>query len=281
MQLDSLQRFVFENTDIRGAIVRLNHSFTTIMKQHQYPESIFNVLGQTLASSVLMRSSLKFNGQFTVQFQGKGPVTLLVAKCTEDFKIRGLAQFDENLLADEKNLLVGGQLVVTVSPDASSKPYQSIIPLINPNIAINIENYFGQSVQLPTRLWLAVDKSSAAGLLLQLLPSKVQTIQERELFWEYAVRIGETITSKELLSLNNQEILHRLYHDQDIRIFEPNPIEFKCNCNKKRMDNVVRMVGKEEIESILEEKQVVDITCEYCNTVYTYDKIDIAAIFAN
>ncbi len=278
MQKDSLQRFIFDHTDIRGEIVRLDKSFQTIMQQHHYPETIFNILGQTLAASVLMSAALKFKGQFTVQFQSGTAIKLLVAKCTQDFFIRGLAQYDEALLGTEKTLFTGGQLVVTVEPDDAVKPYQSIIPLTAEHISDNLENYFGQSVQIPTKLWLAVNSERAVGMLLQLLPSQTQTIEERETFWQHAVKLGETITDTELLTLDNETILHRLYHAENVRIFTADPISFRCNCSKKRMDNVIKMLGKKETDEIFETKQVIDITCEYCNSVYTYDRIDVAAL---
>lgn len=278
MNQDSIQQFIFEKTDIRGEIVRLDNSFQTIMQQHHYPESIFGILGQTLVASVLMSAALKFEGQFTVQFQSDTAIKLLVAKCTQDFYIRGLAQYDETLLATQQHLLAGGQMVVTVEPDNAVKPYQSIIPLTEESIANNLENYFSQSVQIPTRIWLAVDNQRAVGMLLQLLPRQTQTVEERENFWQHAVKLGETITEQELLSLDNKTILHRLYHAEEVRVFEPQSIQFRCQCSKARMDNVIRMLGKQEADDIFATKQVIDITCEYCNTKYSYDRIDVAAI---
>lgn len=278
MLKDCIQKFIFEDTDIRGEIVQLDKSFQSIMLQHHYPPAIFNVLGQTLVASVLMSAALKFKGQFTVQLQSNNAIKLLVAKCTEDFKIRGLAQYDESLLASEMTLLTGGQLVITVESEDNVKPYQSIIPLTEENIVGNLENYFAQSVQVPTKLWLAISDKSAVEMLLQLLPRKNQPIEEREIFWQHAVKLGETLTETELLTLDNQTLLHRLYHAETVRIFEPIPIQFRCNCSKKRMDNVIKMLGKQETDEIFATKQVIDITCEYCNTVYTYDRTDVAAI---
>lgn len=278
MNQDSIQRFIFEKTDIRGEIVRLDKSFQTIMQQHHYPKSIFGILGQTLLASVLMSAALKYQGQFTVQFQSDAAIKLLVAKCTQDFYIRGLAQFDETLLASQRSLLSGGQMVVTVEADNVVKPYQSVIPLTEESIASNLENYFSQSVQIPTKIWLSVNDQRAVGMLLQLLPRQTQTIEEREMFWQHAVKLGETITEHELLSLDNNTILHRLYHAEEVRIFEPHSIQFRCHCSKARMDNVIRMLGKQETDEIFATKQVIDITCEYCNSKYSYDRIDVAAI---
>ena len=281
MQVDTLQRFIFEKTDIRGEIIRLGDSFKAIMQQHHYPRAIFDILGQTLAATVLLSATLKYKGQLTVQFQSDGDVKLLVAKCNQNYEIRGLAQYNEHMTSTNKPhkpLFIGGHLVITVEPDNKVNPYQSIVPLTEPGIAANLENYFGQSVQIPTKIWLAVNEIRAVGMLLQLLPSQTQTIEERENFWRHAVQLGDTIKDDELLSLDNETILHRLYHEEDIRLYEAEHVQFKCQCSQERMNNVIKMLGKNETDDIFKTRQVIDITCEYCNTVYSFDRIDVAAI---
>lgn len=278
MQTDALQRFIFEKTDIRGEIIRLDDSFKEIMQQHHYPQAIFNILGQTLAAAALLSATLKYEGQLTVQLQGESNLKLLVAKCNQNYEIRGLAQYNEHAVLDEKALLVGGQLVITIEPDNKVKPYQSIVPLTEPSIAANLENYFGQSVQIPTKIWLAVNESRAAGMLLQLLPSQTQTAEERENFWQHAIQLGNTIKDDELLSLDNETILHRLYHEDEIRLYDTETVKFKCHCTQERMNNVIKMLGKDETDDIFKTKQVIDITCEYCNKVYSFDRIDVAAL---
>jgi len=282
MQQDCIQRFIFEHADIRGEIVRLNKSFETITKQHDYPKVIHQLLGEALTTSLLLTATIKFSGTLTLQFQtdSEKPVKLLVARCDQDFNIRGLAQFNKALLKDKKTsaeLLGDGQLVVTISQNNSVQPYQSIIALHHQGIAQSLENYFAQSEQLATRIWLASSEQSCAGILLQLLPEK--TTRERELFWEHAVRIGETITSEELLTLSNETILHRLYHDQDIRLFDTQPLQFKCHCSKARMENAIQTLGEQEAKLMLTEKQYITVTCEFCNSYFNFDKVDVATIF--
>jgi molecular chaperone Hsp33 len=277
---DTLQRFIFEHSDVRGEIAHLNESFITIIQQHNYPKPIHAVLGEALVASTLLCSTLKFQGQLTLQFQSDGPLKLLVVKCNHQYQIRGVAQFDyEKVMASENSatLLGSGELIVTLQTLDQNNPYQSIIPLHEKGIAHSLENYFAQSEQLSTRLWLAVDDQSAAGILLQLLPK--QTTRDREYFWEHAVKLGETISDDELLHLDNETILKRLYHDQDIRLFPANSIQFSCTCNKNRMENAIRILGQAEAQSILNQKQVIIVTCEFCNYHFTFDKIDIANIF--
>lgn len=277
---DTLQRFIFEHSDVRGEIAHLNESFTTIIKQHNYPKPIHAVLGEALVASVLLCATIKFQGQLTLQFQSDGPLKLLVVKCNHQYHIRGVAQFDsEKVMANENptSLLGYGQLVVTLQTLDQKNSYQSIIPLHKQGISHSLENYFAQSEQLATRVWLAVDDKSAAGILLQLLPK--QTTRDRECFWEHAVKLGETLKEDELLHLDNETILKRLYHDQDIRLFPAQSIQFLCTCNKLRMENAIRILGQDEAQSILSQKQLIIVTCEFCNHQFSFDKIDIAAIF--
>lgn len=277
---DSLQRFIFEDADIRGEITHLNQSFNTIMQQHNYPQPVQLLLGEALSTAVLLCATLKFKGQLTLQFQSDGIIKMLVAKCNDLFEIRGLAQFDIEALAKDMSsteLLGEGQLVVTIQSDERPEPYQSIIPLEKQGIARSVELYFAQSEQLATKLWLAVSPDHAVGMLLQLLPER--SSREREHFWEYAVKLGETIKNNELLELDNLTILRRLYHEEDIRLFEPHTIQFKCNCNRSKMANAVRLLGKTDAEELLSDKQYINVTCEFCNSHYNFDKVDVAEIF--
>ncbi len=176
-QQDTLQRFIFEDADIRGQIVRLNTAFTEIIEQHHYPDILQQILGEALVATVLLSALIKYTGQLTLQFQSDGAIKLLLVKCNNHFELRGLVQYDDDSIADitHINQLLGtGQLVVTIEqPKATT--YQSIIPLKDNSLTASLESYFGQSEQLATRIWMAVDKQSAVGMLLQLLPG--QTIQ--------------------------------------------------------------------------------------------------------
>lgn len=277
-QADTLQRFMFENADIRGEIAHCQQSFQTIMQQHHYPPQIQQLLGEVLLAALLLTSTIKFKGQLTLQFYGKGPIEMLVAKCDDQFHIRALAQFDPGALDQSlMDAFNAGKLVVTIQPDDKPKPYQSIIPIAGKSIAQCLEDYFAQSEQIPTRIWFAVNDDAAAGMLIQLLPGEQNTTREN--FWSYATKIGETITDKELLALDNQTILHRLYHEEDIRIFEPSPVSFRCSCSIDAMKQAILLLGKAEAEQVLSEKQVLEVVCEYCNHSYTFDKVDVAEIF--
>lgn len=278
-QQDTMQRFIFEEADIRGQIVRLNNSFTEILEQHKYPDMVHHLLGEGLVATVLLSALIKYSGQLTLQFQSDGVIKLLLVKCNNHFDIRGLVQYDHEKIAGitEVNQLLGtGKLVVTIEQPKAMN-YQSIIPIENNSLSSSLESYFGQSEQLATRIWMAVDKHAAVGMLLQLLPEK--TVKDREDFWRYAVQMGETVTDKELLQWDNQTLLTRLYHEDDIRIFETEAVKFKCTCNAKRIENAIKMLGKKEATDILTEKQRIVVTCEFCNKEFTFDRVDVERIF--
>lgn len=276
---DKLQRFLFENAPVRGEMVRLNNTFTTIVEQHQYPPSIRALLGQALAVASLLAAIVKFDGRLTVQFQGKGKVKLLLAQCNQHFEVRGLVQYSGDLTEEELwQDLQQGVLAIMMEPDAQAgKRYQGIVAWQGHSFAETIEGYFKQSEQLPTRIWLAVNETTVAGLLLQIMPNEVVE-GDRDDF-EHLTILSNTITPNELLTLDNQTILHRLYSEETIRLFEQVPVQFKCSCSVKRSEHAVFLLGIQEAEEELKQKQAIVVTCEFCNTEYVFDKVDVARIF--
>lgn len=278
--LDSIQRFIFENADIRGQIVRIDASFQAIIEKHQYSEQISRLLGETLIATALLTSIIKFKGELTLQFRSEGAVSMLVSKCSHDYKLRGLVQYDPTASDESIAHEIGrGNLVVTIQPYDKVSPYQSIIPVNQLSIAKCLEKYFAQSEQLSTRLVFASSPTRAAGMLLQLMPESSKASSNREEFWEHAVKIGETITPEELLELDNQDILYRLYHGEDIRLFDAEPVVFECNCSQQKMQEAVKTLGHQDALDLLKQKQQIVVTCEYCNEEYTFDKVDIEALF--
>lgn len=277
-QVDSLQRFVFEHMPIRGEIVHLQESYATIMQQHAYPPIIQELLAELLLVSVLLSATLKFKGELTIQFHGADPIRLLVAKCNDKLDIRGLAQFSPELSAESyAQAFAQGKLAVTIQQDNVVKPYQSIITIENCSIAESIERYFSQSEQIPTKIILYHSPTQAAGMLLQLLPE--QSTEQRERFWEYVTTIGETVKKEELLNLDNITLLHRCYHPDDLRLFDAQPVNFRCRCTPARMENAIRVLGKQEAEEILQEKPIIEVVCEFCNRRYEFDRVDITKLF--
>lgn len=280
---DTFQRFIFENTYIRGELVHLHQSYQQIIQQHHYPTPISMLLGECLLTSVLLGSTMKYRGQVTVQFQSEDAVKMIVAKCNDALQIRGLAQFDVTKIpsGNKPFMLEKGNLIVTLEFANHVKTYQSIIPLEGKSISKNIEDYFASSVQIPTEILLAVNENSAAGILLQLLPSENQSTQHQEQFREYADKLGEVITENDLLHLNNADLLALFDHEEGIRIFDEQLVEFRCQCSIDKMKNVIHTLGKNEIQELLVDKKVIDITCEYCNEIYSFDRNEIEIILGN
>jgi molecular chaperone Hsp33 len=275
---DSLQRFIFENAPIRGEIVHLDATWQAVLERRQYPPRVREVLGELMAAAALLTSTLKFDGRLIMQIQGKGPVSLLVVECTSDRTMRAIAQWQGEIPDAPLAALVGdGRLAVTIDPLKGKERYQAIVALEGLTVAEAFENYFARSEQLATRLWLASDPQQAAGMLLQRLPDAEPSDDDA---WVRAVHLGSTITREELLALPVREIVHRLYHEEDIRLFSRMPVSFRCSCSRERVEAVLRMLGRDEIHSILDEQGSVSVDCEFCGGHYEFDRIDAEQLFA-
>lgn len=278
---DTLQRFLFENASVRGEIVHLEDSFTAIMQQHHYPPLIQKILGEMLVAACLLSATIKLKGRITVQFQGKNKVKLLLVQSNHDLQIRGLAQWQGELTEDELLMhLKEGVLAIMIDPDVEGgQRYQGIVAWEGDSLAQSLEGYFNNSEQLPSRLWLAVNEKRAAGLLIQMLPEesnpKEMTDQPD---WEHISHLTGTVTADELLNLDNAVLLHRLYVQEDVRVFSPAPVIFRCTCSMVRSENALRLLSEEEIEQELRDKQALVVTCEFCNKEYRFDRVDIARI---
>lgn len=272
---DQIQGFLFADLNIRGAIVRLENSFQTIIAQHHYPKPIGILLGEALLATVLMTNTIKFRGQLTVQFQGEGPLELLVAKCDNLNNIRGLAQWGNDALADDVIAAIGaGSLVVTIESFDQVKPYQSIVPIENRKIAGTLEHYFNLSEQLATRFWLVVREDQAFGLMLQALPS-----ESSKDFALLAQEVQEGFNPETVFEKDNAAFLQGIF-SHSLRLYEADPVQFRCTCTLERMEDAVRTFGEEEARDILLTNREVVVTCEYCNHEYAFTKDDIDYIFS-
>ena len=274
---DSLQNFIIENADVRGEIVRLTESYKEILADN-YPDAIKKLLGETLLATVLLAGSLKFQGTLTLQFNGEGPIRILVASCNHELQVRGLAKYDEQAQQHEfATAFNQGRLVITITPDNAVKPYQSIIAINGQSIAECLEYYFAQSEQLLTKFRLITDETRAAGMLIQQLPVKNLDIEK---FTQLAVQIqGAALNEQALLNLSNIELLQQVYTDQDIRLFDSKAVEFKCSCNVEKMRNAIKVMGEKEAFSLLSTLRVLEVRCEYCNKTHEFDKLEVMSIF--
>ncbi|EHL29290.1 Hsp33 family molecular chaperone HslO [Legionella drancourtii] len=277
-EVDILQRFIFEHANIRGEIVHIEKTYQTIMAQRNYPPMVKNLLGEALVSCLLLASSIKFEGSLNLQFQGDHRLPLLLVQCDHELNVRGFAQFADNLeTIDYATAFLTGQMVMTINQYNQTSSYQSTVPIQATSMSENLMNYFAQSEQISTRVWLAVNDTAAAGMLLQLMPGQDST--HREQFWEYAVQLGQTVSEDELLTLDNQTLLYRLYNETEVRIFDGRKTQFKCRCSQEKMKQVITVLGEAEAQGLIEEQGQIDIRCDFCSKEYLFDPIDVTLLF--
>jgi molecular chaperone Hsp33 len=275
---DSLQRFLLEGTPVRGEIVQLDATWRAVLERRDYPAPLEALLGQMMAAGALLSATLKFDGALIMQMQGNGPVKLLVVEATSEHTLRATAKWDGEIPQGGIRALLGdGKFVITIAPESGKQAYQGVVELEGESVAQVLEHYMAKSEQLETRLWLASDATKAGGLLLQKLPG--QPGQDADA-WNRATKIGETITQRELLDLPAHNIIHRLYHEEDIRLFEARPTAFRCSCTRERVTSMLRLLGSAEVKSILEEQGQIEVACEFCGRQYTFDPVDAEQVFA-
>lgn len=280
-QSDSLLRFIFDKAPIRGELVHLDESWRSVIDRHDYPEKLRDFMGELTAAAVLLAATLKLKGSLILQIMGKGAIKVLVVECSGDMKLRATAKWTGDLAQGSFADLVGeGQFVITLDPKDGGKTYQGIVELNGSSVAEILQNYMSRSEQLETYLCLAADGQRAAGMLLQKLPEHdEQPVDYDPDTWHRAVILADTLKAEELLSLSSETLIDRLYHEDDIRLFEAQKVEFACSCSRDNVARMLKMLGKEEVESILAERDAVEVYCEFCNERYEFDKVDAEIMF--
>lgn len=274
---DSLQRFLIEHTNVRGEWVHLDATWQAVLERGDYPPVVRETLGEALAAVALLAATIKFKGSLILQVSGDGPIGMLVVQATSGHTLRGLAHWNGEVPAGDLVSRFGnGRIVITIDPGEGMERYQGVVELAGASLAESLRDYFERSEQLPTQLWLAADGTSAAGLLLQRMPGHDVDSDA----WNRTVTLAETVTREELLTLNARQVLHRLYHEEDVRLFERDPVSFRCGCSRERVAEMILGLGPDEARSILEDEGQVDVTCEFCNARYHFDAVDIEQIFA-
>lgn len=279
---DCLRRFVFDRFPIRGQLVHLDAAWLALLEHRDYPVMVRDILGQSMAAAALLAATIKFDGVLSLQLQGDGALYLMLAQCTAGFGVRGVARYRDDLAGATVAELAGnGHLSVTLESEDLAQRYQGIVPLSGARLADCLEVYFAQSEQLPTRLWLHADAHGACGLLLQRLPQADGGVADAMLedAWRRVQLIGDTLTAEELHSLSDGELLHRLYNEDDIRVFEPAPVFFRCRCSRERVAGMLRALGEAESRALLAERGAVDVNCDFCNRAYAFDAVDVEELF--
>ncbi len=277
---DTQQRFLIESCDVRGHLVQLDDTWRDAIARTQYPPAVRQILGEAFAAATLLASTIKFDGKMTLQVRGKGPIHLLVVQVTNQGSVRGLARWTSE--PDGAGLLDAfgqeARMIITIEAREYAEPYQGIVPLEGDCLAEALQAYFRTSEQLPTQLYLAVSDSCAAGVLVQKLPEQERTYHDAD-GWQRATLLCNTLSDKELCVDDSQTLLHRIFHEERVRLFDAEQVCFHCSCSRERTDGMLIGLGRAEIESILIDQGNVEITCEFCDSLYTYDSVDVAALF--
>lgn len=302
---DTLQKFLFEQSPIRGELADLSETWKQVQSRREYPAPVRKLLGEMLGAAALLSANLKFNGSIIMQMHGDGPVKLLVVECDSLLRLRATAKLgpDATVPPDAQlqalvNLHGNGRFAITLDPAdklPGQQPYQGIVPLDGESVAAVIENYMMRSEQLDTRLWLAANDHICRGLLLQKLPDEggVRTAPTEDAIalssaaadrdsetWQRGVMLASTLTEAEMLSTDIQTLLRRLFWEETLRIFDPRYPTFHCSCSRQRVGNMLRMLGAEEVDAALAELGQLSIDCDFCGQHYSFDKVDCAQLFA-
>lgn len=272
---DQLQRFTFDNTHVRGEIVGLSKTLRDLFARQSYPEPVQNLLAELLAAAGLLSATIKIEAMLTLQLQTTGPIRLLMAEVNEKGEMRGIARMDEEQPLDTQNLLGNGQLVITIQP-VQGKAYQGIVPLTGNSVGEAIETYFNQSEQLGTRVWLKAEKQQAAGFMLQEMPATEKPDADA---WERMCHLASTAKSEELLYLSNAELLHRLYHQEQVRLYDASSLSFRCSCSRARMGDAVHKLGYQECQELINEQGKIRVDCHFCGQHYSFDQSDVDGLF--
>ena len=274
---DTLQRFLFEHAPIRGERVHLDASWHSVLERRDYPPELSRMIGELTAAAVLLAATLKLDGSLMLQIQGTGAIKLLVVECSGDLQLRATAKWEGPLQGSLPELVGDGRFVITLLQQDGKPAYQGIVGLDGNSVAEVLQNYMLRSEQLETRLWLAVDEHAASGMLLQKLPDQAEDDADA---WPRVTQLADTLRDEELMDLPTEELLHRLFHEEDLRLFEAQPVRFHCTCTRDDVAQMLKMFGAEEIEAILTERNTVEVHCEFCNHRYEFDRIDAAQLFS-
>lgn len=278
---DHLQRFIFDNAAIRGEWLQLKDTWQTVKNQRDYPPAVAALLGEMLAAASLLAETVKMDGRLVLQCRTNGPVSLLMVECTSDHTIRGLANWEGEIGGEMtmQDLLGEGTLAITIENVNAKQPYQGVVSVQGESIAEMLEMYFVQSEQLKTRIWLTSDDHTVAGLMLQQLPEKDVALHDED--WTRISHLASTVTHEEMLGLDAITLLTRLFHEETVRLLSTTMLEFACTCSRQRVADTIKLLGLEEAEEIISERGFVELACEFCNTHYQFDPVDVAALFSD
>ena len=277
---DALTDFLFPDLGVRGALVEINSDIESLLGNRPYAADVRKVLGQAMAAMPLLASHSKFEGRINLQFQGTGDLKLLVAQVDRHLTVRGMAKAKPEITGDFQTLMGGGLLAMMLEPDRGSEHYHALVDVVGTTLAEALENYFRQSEQLPTLLRLAVSENRLAGILLQRMPNDVGDEHSRDQGWEHVSALFATLGEAELAATDTATLMRRLFHAENLRLFEPTPVKLSCRCDRGSIATMLLGMGEEEVVPALKEQGKVEVTCEFCGSVYVFTPLEVTELFA-
>lgn len=276
MSADTIIPFGFESIPVRGALIHLSRSWRRMLRDHDYDPIITETLGHAAAATGLIAQSLKFDGVITLQIQSRGILQMLVMQCTSELELRGMASAAPGRVAtDFSGLIEDGHCAVTV--DAGERPYQGIVDIDDASLGASLEHYYARSVQVPSHVVLAANEHVAGGVLLQQIPG--QAIDEDD--WNRLHFLAGTLGCKDFESEAGIKLIGKLFAEDDVRVYERRGVNFRCRCSQQKTEDVLKMLGEEEARETLEEQGGIEVICEYCGRVRTFDSVDVSRLFVD
>ena len=276
---DILHRFLLERAQLRGVLVRLTAGWQEVRDRAEYPPVVADLLARTLTASALFTGNIKFAGSLSIQLKAAGNLNLLFAECTHDGRLRGLARWQPGLAADFRLTASSSEplLAITIDNVDTGQRYQGLVPVDDDDPAVLFERYFERSEQLPTRVLLASDGDHCAGLMLQQLPQGEHDADPDA--WNRVGHLLATLSAEELLRLDAHTLLLRLFHEETVRVLAEQPLVFGCRCSRERVSGMLRALGHDEALASIQEDGRIEVICEFCNTRYYFDSVEVEQIF--
>jgi len=273
---DSVLPFGFEALPVRGALIYLSRSWRRMQRDHQYDALITETLGHAAAATALIAHSLKFEGAITTQIQGSSALQMLVVQCTNDLELRGMAAIKPGVIAKTfAELTANAHCAITI--DEGDQPYQGIVSIDGKTLSSSLEHYFERSVQIPSHVALIANGNVAGGLLIQQVPG--QTISDDD--WNRLGFLAKTLAIKDFDGTTGVELIGKLFAEDDVRIHESKDVEFRCRCTDQKVEDVLKMIGEKESRSVLKERGIIEVVCEYCGERRSFDSVDVSKIFSD
>ncbi|NNC78207.1 MAG: Hsp33 family molecular chaperone HslO [Woeseiaceae bacterium] len=276
MFADHVIPFVFESLPVRGEIICLSRTWRRMLADHDYDPIVSDTLGEAAAATALIAQSLKFDGSITLQVQGARDLNMLVMQCTDNLELRGMASPAAGVSATSfGELMRGAHCAITV--DAGDRPYQGIVEINPASFSASLEDYFARSAQIPSHVTLLGNDDLCGGIMLQKMPG--QPIDSDD--WNRLGLLAKTLSTRDFEHDSATDLIGKLFNEDDVRVYSGKPVVFKCRCSQKRAEEVLRMLGVDDITAALEEQGRLDVTCEYCGRVRGFDSVDASRLFAD